>query len=470
MPRVLLAFLLLFALQAQPARADWFEDFKQNATDEQLLQLLYEMPKGGDLHHHMSGSGFAEWWYELGVAAEERGYKYYTKVKLNNCRDYGWQGFDTTPYHLMFQTILEAKWQALPECEQGEYLPLADLDERQKRGFMSSIVLDKPYEGREEFFEAHWQRLGDLTGDPYLRGDLIARQFQAFADEGLIYVEPMVTAFGYEEPDGTAIPPNVVAEIFRERLKQKDIIDTGLTYRFQQAILRFTPRAEEALKYAYQFVSENEPYVAVNMVGREDDDKGYPLRFLPTLREMRLAHNNVRLSIHAGEVDEPNSHVRDTVLLGAERIGHGLNLITDPDTMRLFRHGPYMVEINLISNLLLQYYDDYSQHPFPEYLRTGIPVALSTDDRGMWDSTMSDEFFVAVKEFNLSWAEVKLLSENSLKYAFVDPETRDELLETYRSRISKFESRMARKGISGLSDKPALKRGFICRQYEICAP
>lgn len=470
MPRVLLAFLLLFALQAQTARADWFEDFKQNATDEQLLQLLYEMPKGGDLHHHMSGSGFAEWWYELGVAAEERGYKYYTKVKLNNCRDYGWQGFDTTPYHLMFQTILEAKWQALPECEQSEYLPLADLDERQKRGFMSSIVLDKPYEGREEFFEAHWQRLGDLTGDPYLRGDLIARQFQAFADEGLIYVEPMVTAFGYEEPDGTAIPPNVVAEIFRERLKQKDIVDTGLTYRFQQAILRFTPRAEEALKYAYQFVSENEPYVAVNMVGREDDDKGYPLRFLPTLREMRLAHNNVRLSIHAGEVDEPNSHVRDTVLLGAERIGHGLNLITDPDTMRLFRHGPYMVEINLISNLLLQYYDDYSQHPFPEYLRTGIPVALSTDDRGMWDSTMSDEFFVAVKEFNLSWAEVKLLSENSLKYAFVDPETRDELLETYRSRISKFESRMARKGISGLSDKPALKRGFICRQYEICAP
>ncbi|MBO6555768.1 MAG: hypothetical protein JJ934_09590 [Pseudomonadales bacterium] len=470
MPRVLLAFLSFLVLHAQIARADWFEDVKENATDEQLLQLLYQMPKGGDLHHHMSGSGFAEWWLELGVAAEERGYKYYTKVKLNNCRDYGWQGFDTTPYHLMFQTIVEAKWKALSECEQGEYLPLAELNERQKQGFMSAIVLDKPYEGREEFFEAHWQRLGDLTGDPHLRGDLIARQFQAFADEGLIYVEPMVTAFGYQQPDGTPIAPNDVAELFRERLKQKDIVDTGLTYRFQQAILRFTPSAEEALKFAYEFVSKNEPYVAVNMVGREDDDKGYPLRFLPTLREMRLAHNNVRLSIHAGEVDEPNSHVRDTVLLGAERIGHGLNLITDPDTMRLFRHGPYMIEINLISNLLLQYYDDYSQHPFPEYLRTGIPVALSTDDRGMWDSTMTDEFFVAVKEFNLSWTEVKRLSENSLKYAFVDAETRDRLLATYRSRIEKFESRMARKGLSGLSDKPALKRGFICRQYEICAP
>ena len=466
MRRCTTVFLFFVAVQVQ---ADWFDDFKAEATDEQLLQLLYEMPKGGDLHHHMSGSGFAEWWYELGVAAGEKGYRYYTKVKLNNCRDYGWQGFDTTPYHLMFQTIVEAKWLMLPKCERDEYLPLAQLDERQKRGFMNAIRLDKPYEGREEFFEAHWQRLGDLTGDPYLRGELIARQFRAFADEGLIYVEPMVTAFGYQRPDGTPLPADQVAAMFRDRLTQKDIVNTGLTYRFQQAVLRFTPDAEESLKRAYRFVSGNEPYVAVNLVGREDDDKGYPLRFLPTLRELRRQHHRVRLSIHAGEVDEPNDHIRDTVLLGADRIGHGLNLMTDPDMMRLFRHGPYLVEINLISNLLLQYYDDYSQHPFPEYLRTGIPVALSTDDRGMWDSTMTDEFLVAVKEFNLSWAEIKRLSENSLRYAFVDETTREGLLRTYRKRIGQFERRMAKQGIAALGEPDAPRRGFICRQYEICA-
>ena len=134
-------------------------------------------------------------------------------------------------------------------------------------------------------------------------------------------------------------------------------------------------------------------FVAVNMVGREDDDRGYPLRFLDTLRDLRRQYSGVRLSIHAGEVDEPNDHVRDTLLLGAERIGHGLNLIHDEDTMRRMQYGPYLVEINLISNLLLQYVDDYSQHPFPEYLRTGIPVALSTDDRGMWDSTPDRRVF-----------------------------------------------------------------------------
>ena len=179
-------------------------------------------------------------------------------------------------------------------------------------------------------------------------------------------------------------------------------------------------------------------------------------------------YNNVRLSIHAGEVDEPNYHVRDSLLLGADRIGHGVNLITDPDTMRLMRHGPYMVEINLVSNLLLEYIDDYSQHPFPEYLRTGIPVALSTDDRGMWDSTMTDEFFVAVKEFNLSWAEIKMLGENSLRFSFAPDEVKADLLETYRSRIGKFEKRAAARGLESLKGEPAPKRHFICQRYELC--
>jgi adenosine deaminase CECR1 len=185
------------------------------------------------------------------------------------------------------------------------------------------------------------------------------------------------------------------------------------------------------------------------------------------MRELRKQYSGVNLSIHAGEVDEPNSHVRDTLLLGADRIGHGLNLITDDDTMRLMRHGPYLVEINLISNLLLGYVTDYSQHPFPEYLRTGIPVALSTDDRGMWDSTMTDEFFVAVTEFNLSWEEVKLLSRNSLAYAFAEAEIKQRLLEDFESKISRFERQISRSGIANLGPMPET-RAFICKGYELC--
>jgi adenosine deaminase CECR1 len=137
---------------------------------------------------------------------------------------------------------------------------------------------------------------------------------------------------------------------------------TGVEVRFQNSLLRYLPDAEQRLRELYAITDRyRDLYVGVNMVGREDNGKGYPLRFLPVLRELRRKYPDINLSIHAGEVDEPNYHIRDTLLLGAQRIGHGVNLITDPETMVLMRYGPYMVEINLISNLLLEYVSDYSQ-------------------------------------------------------------------------------------------------------------
>jgi adenosine deaminase CECR1 len=136
--------------------------------------------------------------------------------------------------------------------------------------------------------------------------------------------------------------------------------------------------------------------------------------------------------------------------------------------MLLMRYGPYLVEINLISNLLLEYVGDYSKHPFPEYLRTGIPVALSTDDRGMWDSNLSDEFFVAVKEFNLSWEEIVKLGENSLKYSFLDPATKQRLLGDYDRRIAAFAQRFQKTGWAGLAGVEPVSYGFLCRHYQVC--
>jgi hypothetical protein len=127
-----------------------------------------------------------------------------------------------------------------------------------------------------------------------------------------------------------------------------------------------------------------------------------------------------------------------------------------------------MVEINLISNLLLEYVSDYSQHPFPEYLRVGIPVALSTDDRGMWDSNMSDEFFVAVKEFNLSWEEIVKLGRNSLQYSFLEEPTKQRLLTNYDKRIAAFALQFQKKSWAALGESKPVSYGFLCTHYKLC--
>lgn len=460
--------IALLLLLSQIAYADWFDDLKASGNSQDLYRVLYYMPKGGDLHNHLSGAAFSEWWYDAALAEKERGYEYYTKVRIENCRDYGGNEFGFIPYYLMFHNIQGSQYEQLSACEKNEYKRLDDLTDAEKEAWLNSIRLDKVYEGREEFFQTHWQRLYALANNPWIQAEMVYRNMKAFGAEGVTYLELQLAVRGFLRPDGSVMPPEEPVDILRERLRQEDAIDTGVMVRFQGAILRFRPDAEESLRTIYKFVYDNSDiFVGVNMVGREDNDKGYPLRFLSTLRDLRRQYSGVKLSIHAGEVDEPNSHVRDTLLLGADRIGHGLNLITDDDTMRLMRHGPYLVEINLISNLQLDYVSDYSQHPFPEYLRTGIPVALSTDDRGMWDSTMTDEFFVAVSEFNLSWEEVKQLSRNSLAYAFVAAETRQELLENYELRIRRFERQIRRSGLEKLGPMPETRR-FICSRYGLC--
>ncbi|MET0534177.1 MAG: adenosine deaminase [Steroidobacter sp.] len=465
--RLALAIFLLplVANAAEP----WFEQVKATATPEQLYTFLYALPKGGDLHNHLQGAILSEWMWDSALAQEKLGYTYYAKVRINNCRDYGTNEFGVQPYLLMFKNLSAVNYQKLSDCEKGEYKRLQDLDAREKTGWLNSMRLDQKFEGRDEFFQAHWFRISEIIASPYVIADILYKNMEAFGKEGMVYLETQIPLEGFVKPDGSPFSTDEVANIFRARLAAKDAIATGVTVRFQNALLRFTPDAEDRLRQLYAINDKyRDLYVGINMVGREDNDKGYPLRFLPVLRELRHKYPDINLSIHAGEVDEPNFHIRDTLLLGAKRIGHGVNLISDPDTLVSMRNGPYMVEINLISNLLLEYVDTYAKHPFPEYLRLGVPVALSTDDRGMWDSNLTDEYFVAVKEFNLSWEEMVQLGRNSLKFSFLDEPSKQKLLAAYEKRVQTFAQQFQSKGWDSFEDVKPVSYSFLCNHYRVC--
>jgi len=464
--------LLLAGLGCRPALAleGWFEQVKATATPQQLYTFLYAMPKGGDLHNHLTGAVRSEWYWEAALAQGVHGYTYYTRVRIQNCVPFGANTFGGSSPYLMFKTVPNYVYDKLDDCQKSELKRLQDLDEREKKGWLESLRLDESYEGRDEFFNGIWDRLNDLLLNPWVIAEILLRNMEAYGKEGMAYLETQQGLDGVK-PDGTPFTTDEFATILREALASPRAKATGVEVRFQNALLRFTPVAEQRLRDLYAITDRyRDLFVGVNMVGREDNDKGYPLRFLPVLRELRHRYPEIHLSIHAGEVDEPSRHVRDTLLLGAERIGHGVNLITDPDTVILMRNGPYLVEINLISNLLLEYVSDYKQHPFPEYLRTGIPVALSTDDRGMWDSNLTDEFYVAVKEFNLSWDEIVQLGRNSLKYSFLDPATKSRLLADYDRRMNTFAQNFQKKGWASLASTKPVTYHFICSHYHVCLP
>lgn len=431
---VLLAGFWCLAVYAQ-SPPHWFETIKKSASKEQLYSFLYDLPKGGDLHNHMGLSYLAETWYDAATDARRKGNEFYTRIRISNCAD------SSEPL-VLFRTIQRSTYNKLSDCRKSEYHPLAQLSQQLKQQWLSAMKLDEKGEGRNEFFEVIGLRLNELFRDPNLVAELLVENMKRFGAEGLRYLETQAGAANFLDQEGNPIDVERGVQFLRDRLNQPDARNTGVTVRFQAGILRFSPQAEQNLERVYDFVDKHRDlWVGINMAGREDNDKGHALRFLATYRKMRRKYSGIGLSIHGGEVDAPGTHVRDTLLLGATRIGHGINLITDPETMLLMRNGKFLVEINLVSNRLLEYYPDLSEHPFPEFLRLGIPVNLNTDDRGVWDSNMTDEYYTAVTLFNLTWDEIVQMGRNSLTFSFAEPPVKERLLREYEAAIAAFEKK-----------------------------
>jgi adenosine deaminase CECR1 len=417
-----------------------FEEIKKNASNEELYRFLYALPKGGDIHNHQDGSSWPDWWYRVATDKTiSHGEIFYTRTKILN------ESASTEPL-LYFLTIPQWQYDQLSSDQKKEYERLDGIDADTKAKWLSAFWLDNPTKkGRDEFFDRIWPRLEGMTSNPYVTIELLVENMKHFGAEGVRYIETQNADFGLDGPSyydhqGKAVPMDQVAEMYRSRLTKPDAIATGVTVRFQGAVLRFTPFAIQGVEDAYAFVDRNRDYwVGINMAGREDNERGYPAKFLNVYRKMMGKYPGIKLSIHAGESDEPNHHIRDTLILGADRIGHGINLLSDPDTMLTMKTNRNLIEINLISNKVLEYVPNFADHPFPKFLRFGIPVCLNTDDRGMWGSNMTDEYYVAIKYFNLSWDEIVQLGENSLEYSFAQTELKQQLLQSYRDALAAFE-------------------------------
>jgi adenosine deaminase len=77
------------------------------------------------------------------------------------------------------------------------------------------------------------------------------------------------------------------------------------------------------------------------------------------------------------------------------------------------------LEICLSSNLHTTTMRNLRYHPFPLFFRNGFRVTLNTDNRLMSNTTMTEEFNIAVQEYNLSLDDVEKLTINAMKSAFI---------------------------------------------------
>ena len=125
----------------------------------------------------------------------------------------------------------------------------------------------------------------------------------------------------------------------------------------------------------------------------------------------------IKRTMHSGELGDPRNP-RDSMVLGAQRLGHGVILQDDPLAIEYARRKNIAIEANLTSNLRLLVIPNIKSNPFLRYMRLGINVSLSTDDEGMFGSSIDGECEVVVREYDTSYSELKKMSYNSIEASF----------------------------------------------------
>jgi adenosine deaminase len=409
-----------------------------------LRALLQPMPKGADLHSHLSGAVYAEDYLKL---AAQQGY----------C-------LQRDSLELQEPKRCKADPTLLPTSELPNHARLygALLDRWSTR----DVSAGGPA-GHADFFGA-FEGFSLLSSNPNLQGMMVASVANRAAAQSIHYLELMLTLDG--EPirqlgrqlgwsgDAQRLRQQLlaggldalvtqgrqhIAKIDEDRSASLDCGSSSaqpgckVKVRFLQQTKRTQAPAEvfAQLLYAFELAQRSEHVVGINLVGPEDHpiaQRDYSLH-MRMLAALRPHYPEVGIALHAGELtlnlvppEELTFHIREAITIGgARRIGHGVSIGYETNArqlLALMAQLKVLVELCLTSNAVILGISN-NDHPLLEYQQAGVPTALASDDEGVLRTDLTEQFVLAVRRYGLNYSQLKQLARNSLAYSFLPGES-----------------------------------------------
>lgn len=145
----------------------------------------------------------------------------------------------------------------------------------------------------------------------------------------------------------------------------------------------------------------------------------------------RAKAEGLHITIHAAEAGSAINVTKAIEQLGAERIGHGVQVVQDLGVMDLLKRHQIPLEMCPTSNLQTGIIPKLRQHPLFAYHQLGIPVTINTDDPSICNITLTDEFLVAIRGIGLPLRVVPELTLNAARSAFLPPSEKTRLIQWF---------------------------------------
>lgn len=399
----------------------------ENARTSELYRFCSRLPKGADLHVHDMALlpareliALLRECPEFCINADRRSYDL---VRADG---------DAPAGYLRFSDALES----------GYYT----VDELAYYWTISSVNGENVWTYFEKLFDRH----AVLSGDPAFAEKYYDRTFRYYCEHGIQHVEihNMLT----DSPDESADYVRGVRQAYYNVKKDYPYFTVriiGAGVKADNETIDFTRKCFLNASYVQKVVKdESGETVSDFLIGFDlvnEEDTSLPLHaFVPMLLKVKEQYPAMKLYIHGGEsLDARNDNLIDAYLLGVSRVGHGLNLYRYPDLHAKYVQSEICLEVCPISNQCLGYTRDMRNHPATEYLRTGLAIALCSDDPAYMEyETLTDDFFAAVTAWDLSLADLKQLAINSLVYSGLDERTKYASIAAFSRLWNEFTDEM----------------------------
>jgi adenosine deaminase len=250
------------------------------------------------------------------------------------------------------------------------------------------------------------------------------------ADDGVVYAEVRFAPELHLE-GGLTLPEVVeaVQEGYRQACTERPIRVVSLL-----TAMRHAARSLEIAELAVQF--RDTGVVGFDIAGAE---AGYPpSRHLAAFQHMQ--RENGHYTIHAGEAFGLPSIWEALQECHADRLGHGVRILDDIslDTAgraTLGRLAQYVrdkripLEMCPSSNVQTGAARSIAEHPIGLLRRLQFRVTVNTDNRLMSGVSVSSELAALVEAFGYGWDDLRWLTINAMKSAFLPFDERLALIE-----------------------------------------